>query len=210
MRVGALGGMSDEGQAVKRVEQKKQTRRRIVDVAARRFREAGLAGAGVQRIMKEAGLTHGGFYSHFGSKADLAAEAIATAMATASEQWLEGLDEPPGPERHRRLLFRYLSHAHRDAPGASCPLPSTSAEVARAPACVRRAYADGLRGVIARIETELGDDEAAATHERAVGTLALCVGGLLLARAVDDPAFSDDILKACRSFGADAGSTRER
>jgi TetR/AcrR family transcriptional repressor of nem operon len=195
---------------VKRVEQKKQTHRRIVEVAARRFREAGLTGVSVQQIMEEAGLTHGGFYSHFGSKADLAAEAIAAAMATASEQWLEGLDEPPGPERCRRLLFRYLSRAHRDAPGASCPLPATSADVARAPACVRHAYADGLRDVIARIEAELDGDEATATHERAVGTLALCIGGLLLARAVDDPALSDDILKSCRSFGADAGSPRER
>ena len=185
-----------------RAEQKQRTHRRIVDVAVRQLGEQGLGGAAVQRIMKEAGLTHGGFYSHFDSKVDLVAEALAAALRTASERLFRRVDHLTAPERRKRLLDAYLSPAHRDAPGAGCPLASTSADVARSSACVRRAYEDELRRIIEHIEAdfhELADD---AAHVRAVGTLALCVGGLLLARAVDDPPLSDDILQSCRQFGA--------
>ena len=190
-----------------RAEQKQQTHRRIVDVAVRQFGEQGLGGAALQRIMKEAGLTHGGFYSHFDSKADLVAEALAAALRTASERLFGRVDHLSAPERRKRLLDTYLSPAHRDAPGAGCPLASTSADVARSSACVRRAYEDELRRIIEHIRAdfhELADD---AAHVRAVGTMALCVGGLLLARAVEDPALSDDILQSCRQFGAGPETT---
>ena len=186
-----------------RAEQKEQTHQRIVAAAARQFREEGLGGAGVQRIMEEAGLTHGGFYTHFDSKADLTAEAVALAMKTAREGWLEGAELLRGPEGTRRLLGAYLNRAHRDNPGAGCPLPSTSADVARATPAVRRAYATELRKIIESLERHLVDPEGDEAHERAVGAMALCVGGLLLARAVDDDALSDDIMRACRQFGAD-------
>ncbi len=197
--------------AGKRAKQKEQTRRRIVDAAARQFREEGLTGAGVQRIMEEVGLTHGGFYSHFDSKTELSAEAVALAMAQAHEQLLEAAEGLRGPDRARRMLFSYLSRAHRDAPGAGCPLPPTSADVARSAAPVRRAYGAELRKMIESVEGYLGEADADGAHERAVGTLALCVGGLLLARAVEDPALSDDILASCRQFGvgsADDGEER--
>jgi len=192
-------------QQARRAQQKERSHRRIVEVAARRFREQGLAGAGVQRIMEEAGLTHGGFYSHFGSKADLVCEALAGAVAVERERWLAGLMESPGPERLGRLVARYLSGKHRDAPGAGCPLPSISAEVARAPASVRTIYDAALRESIVRVEACLVDGEDEAAHARAVGALALCVGGLLLARAVSDGALSEDILQSCRRFATEAG-----
>jgi TetR/AcrR family transcriptional repressor of nem operon len=192
-------------QPSKRAEQKEQTHRRILAAAARQFREEGLEGAGVQRIMEEAGLTHGGFYTHFDSKADLAAEAVALAMKTSHERWLKGAERLHGPGGTRRMLDTYLNRAHRDNPGAGCPLPSISADVARAAPAVRRAYATELRKIIGSLERHLVDPEDDEAHERAVGALALCVGGLLLARAVDDGALSDDILRACRQFGAAIG-----
>jgi TetR/AcrR family transcriptional repressor of nem operon len=194
----------------RRTEQKEQTHRRIVAAAAHQFRKEGLGGAGVQRIMEEAGLTHGGFYTHFDSKADLAAEAVALAMKTAHEGWLEGAERLHGPGGTRRMLDAYLNRAHRDNPGAGCPLPSTSADVARAAPVVRRAYATELRKIIESLERHLVDPEDDEAHERAVGALALCVGGLLLARAVDDGALSDDILRACRQFGADLTDDGEK
>jgi len=194
----------------KRAEQKEQTHGRIVSAAARQFREEGLGGAGVQRIMEEAGLTHGGFYTHFDSKADLAAEAVALAMNTAREGWLEGAEFLHGPGGTRRMLDAYLNRAHRDNPGAGCPLPSTSADVARAAPAVRRAYATELRKIIENLERHLEGPEDDGAHERAVGAMALCVGGLLLARAVDDEALSDDILRACRRFGGDLADDGER
>jgi TetR/AcrR family transcriptional repressor of nem operon len=194
----------------RRAEQKEQTHQRIVAAAARQFREQGLGGAGVQRIMEEVGLTHGGFYTHFGSKADLAAEAVALAMKTTHEQWLEGADFLRGPGGTRRMLDAYLNRAHRDHPGAGCPLPSTSADVARAAPAVRRAFATELRKIIESLERRLEDPEDEEAHQRAVGAMALCVGGLLLARAVDDDALSDDIMRACREFGAGLPTDSER
>jgi TetR/AcrR family transcriptional repressor of nem operon len=194
----------------RRAEQKEQTHQRIVAAAARRFREQGLGGAGIQRIMEEAGLTHGGFYTHFGSKADLAAEAVALAMKTAREGWLEGAEFLHGPGGTGRMLEVYLNRAHRDNPGAGCPLPSTSADVARAAPAVRRAYATELRRIIESLERRLEDPEDEEAHQRAVGAMALCVGGLLLARAVDDDALSDDIMRACREFGAGLPPDSER
>jgi len=193
-----------------RAEQKQRTHQRIVDVAIRQLGEQGLSGAAVQRVMKEAGLTHGGFYSHFDSKADLVAEALAAALRAASERLFASVDELTEAERLRRLLAAYLSRAHRDAPGEGCPLASTSADVARSSAPVRRAYAGELCRIIERIEADFGELADDTAHERAVGTLALCVGGLLLARAVDDPALSDDILKSCRQFGGGMEATKAR
>ena len=108
------------------------------------------------------------------------------------------------------MLDFYLRRAHRDNPGAGCPLPSTSADVARAAPVVRRAYESELRKIIESLERHLVDPEDDEAHERAVGALALCVGGLLLARAVDDGALSDDILRACRQFGADLTGEGEK
>jgi TetR/AcrR family transcriptional repressor of nem operon len=88
-------------------------------------------------------------------------------------------------------------------------LPSTSADVARAAPVVRRAYAAELRKIIESLERHLVDSEDDEAHERAVGALALCVGGLLLARAVDDTTLSDDILRACRQFGFHLEGDRE-
>lgn len=193
---------------MKRAEQKRRTHRRIVDVAVRQLGEQGLGGAAVQRIMNEAGLTHGGFYAHFDSKAELVAEALTGALRSASERLFGQVDSLPAPERRKRLLDSYLSPAHRDAPGSGCPLASTSADVARSSPSVRRAYQSELRRIIEQIEAEFGEAAEDAAHARAVGTLALCVGGLLLARAVEDPALSDDILQACRQFGAATEETQ--
>ncbi len=192
-----------------RAEQKREAHRRIVDAAARQLREEGLSGAGVQRVMKEAGLTHGGFYSHFGSKEELVSEAMKAALVKGREAMFANSGEP-GPDRRKRLLLGYLSQAHRDAPGTGCPLPSTSAEVARAPDSVRHAYDTELRKIIAAFEAEFGDAPADEDlHAYAIAMLSLCVGSLLLARATLDSALSDDILNSCRQFAADVEETEK-
>ena len=150
--------------------------------------------------MKEAGLTHGGFYSHFGSKTDLVVEALETSIAEQLDSWTSGLAELPTSERIPRLINRYLSRRHRDAVDAGCPIPSTCAEVAHASEPVRRAYDEVLRASVERIEEIATDPECEDSRDHAIGMLAVCVGGLLLARAAGDPGFSDDILRSCRDF----------
>lgn len=192
-------GLRSGAGMLSRAGRKHEARRRILAAAARQLREQGLGGAGVATVMAEAGLTHGAFYSHFDSKEQLISEALEGSLATARERLLASAG-PPGPERRDRALRSYLSPEHRDSPGEGCPLPSTSADVARAPASVRRAYDAKLREVIACFEEELGGLQTEDAHAEGVGMLALCVGSLLLARATPDPALSDDILDSCRRF----------
>ncbi len=196
-----------------RAQQKEETHQRILEAAARQFREEGLTGAGVQRIMEEAGLTHGGFYSHFSSKSELMVEALGETGTAQREQWLGAVREVPEAERLVRIVSRYLSRWHRDTPGAGCLLPALSADVSRAPECVRETYDRLLQETIANIESLISEDEGEhppgpgcgaekEAHARATGALALCVGGLLLARAAHDREFSDEILRSCRHFAA--------
>ncbi|MCP3985619.1 MAG: TetR/AcrR family transcriptional regulator [bacterium] len=191
-----------------RAEQKREARDRILAAAARQLREEGLTGASVQRVMDEAGLTHGGFYGHFESREQLIGEALTGAFKKGRDRLLTGATSAP-QQRRRQMLRRYLSRSHRDSPGEGCPLPSTSADVARSPASVRHAYDAELRKIIAFFETERSDLGAEDAHTGALGTLALCVGSLLLSRAALDPTLSDDILSSCRQFAAAAEETTE-
>jgi TetR/AcrR family transcriptional repressor of nem operon len=196
---------------MKRAERKQRTHQRIVNVAARRFREEGLAGAGVQRIMEEAGLTHGTFYSHFDSKADLVAEALVSTLTKQRKRAAQAIGDRPGPEQLARFVADYLSRAHRDAPGTGCPMPSLGAEVMRASAALRRAFDAELRESFAQVESaarrEVDAMDPEEIHTRSIGIVALCVGGMLLARAVEDSKLSDDILRSCRRFAG--GRARE-
>src|ERR1700733_9916236 len=94
---------------------KQTTHERIISVAAKRFRERGLEGIGVADVMKEAGVTVGGFYKHFGSRDELVVEALATAFKDLDvwEQHTTGMGQ---------LLQNYLTEAHRDAPGTGCAM----------------------------------------------------------------------------------------
>src|SRR5438309_11707248 len=100
-------------------EQAARNRERIVETAAQRFRERGFEGIGVADLMKEAGLTHGGFYGHFSSKEDLIAEASARALAQSLALWGKLADRAPG-DPLSALAGAYLISRHRDHPGAGC------------------------------------------------------------------------------------------
>ena len=111
-------------------EQVAENRQRILEVAARLFREKGFEGVGVDGIMEEAGLTHGGFYGHFASKADLAEQACAAAVGRSAEKW-EAMARG-GPETGLAEIARsYLSKRHRDNPGTGCAFAALGGEVAR-------------------------------------------------------------------------------
>ena len=110
-------------------EQKRATRARILQSAAQLFREKGLNGAGVAEIMKNAGLTHGGFYAHFRNKSDLVNQAFTHAMDTSRENWFKNLENASAEETLTALTKRYLSRDHRDNVETGCPLPPLSADM---------------------------------------------------------------------------------
>lgn len=180
-------------------EQVALNRERIVETAARLFREKGYDGIGVADLMKGAGLTHGGFYGHFDSKEDLLAEACARAMQVSVERW-QGIAarEPEPGAALARLANNYLSEDHRDHPGGGCSVATLSADAARLGARVRQALTDGALGQIAVLERLMPGADAAQRRKQALAAYATMVGAVTLARAVDNEALSLEILQAAR------------
>ena len=175
-------------------EDKVKNHERIVEVAAARIRESGTATPGVAEIMKSAGLTHGGFYKHFASRDDLVAEAVDRALADGEAAMLtltEGADDPLAA-----FVDWYTSAAHRDDPAAGCAVVALGSDVPRGEERVRTAYRKQVERYLGHLETLLGGGEDA--RRRAVVALSALVGGVLVARAVDDVALSDEILREVR------------
>jgi TetR/AcrR family transcriptional regulator, transcriptional repressor for nem operon len=176
-------------------QQADENRDRIVGVAARQFRERGFDGIGVADLMKLAGLTHGGFYGHFESKEDLIAEACTRALADADRRWTRVAEQEPGNPL-AAIAKRYLRAAHRDIPGEGCLLAALGPEVARQAAPVRRAFTAGFRSLVDLLAGLIHGKSKSARREQALAVWASLVGGMVLARAVDDPELSDEILRA--------------
>jgi TetR/AcrR family transcriptional repressor of nem operon len=179
-------------------EQAAENRSRIVDVAGQLFREKGFDGIGVADLMKAAGLTHGGFYGHFKSKSDLAAECCERAAERSLERWADLADKARG-DPLAAIVTYYLSERHRDAPGTGCVFSALGGDVARQDRSIRRTFADGLGALIERMTMLAQGRTRAARRKTALATMSEMVGAMVLARAVDDPDFSREILAAAAS-----------
>jgi TetR/AcrR family transcriptional regulator, transcriptional repressor for nem operon len=179
-------------------EQAAENRERIVQVAAKLFRERGFDGIGVADLMKAAGLTHGGFYGHFGSKEDLAAEASDRALKDTLQYWSSVVDKNPD-EAFSTLVNRYLSEGHRDTPGKGCLVAALGSDLGRQARPVRRVVTDGIQAVIGQLMQLVPGKSKPARRRRALTDFAAMVGAVTIARAVDDPALSKDVLDAVAS-----------
>ncbi len=179
---------------------RQRTRERILKAAARRFREKGFGGAGVDEVMESAGLTAGGFYAHFASKEALLAETLAAGSRPTAERLVAGLDEVQGVAWMREVVRRYLNRTHRDGVAEGCALPSLTAEVARQGPRTRGAFEAYVRGIVEKLKGKAPRGPGLDPEDRILATIALFAGGLMLARAVRDEALSDRILRACRSL----------
>ena len=181
-------------------EQAAANRDRIVKVASALFRQHGIDGIGIADIMRAAGLTHGGFYGHFASKDELAAEAFAYALR---ERWGNGASDAPSQRSIGTVVRGYLSPNHRRDLAHGCPLAALGSDIVRQPRTVRRAFTTGLRSSIERLRRLMPGRSAAEQRKQALATSAGLVGALILSRAVDDPALSDEILAAASTaFGS--------
>jgi len=167
------------------------THARIVNVAAKRFRELGLEGIGVADVMKEAGVTAGGFYKHFDSRDELVVEALATAFQDL-DRWEENTDTLT------KVLKAYLTEEHRDTPGTGCALGALLGDMSRASRSAKAVYTARLKRTLA-YSTDLvppnGDSDRRA---RAILTISAMLGAINLSRAVSDPNLSREILKRTR------------
>jgi TetR/AcrR family transcriptional regulator, transcriptional repressor for nem operon len=182
-------------------EQAAQNRERIVQVAADRFRERGFEGIGVADLMREAGLTHGGFYGHFGSKEDLMAEACTRAVERSRELWRKRTAAHP-EDPLGELARLYLTPRHRDNPAQGCVMASLAAEASRQGPAVRGAITEGLRTAFDFLAGLIPARNAEAKRRKAIHAYASWVGAMVLARAADDEALSREILEAVASESA--------
>lgn len=178
-------------------EEAARNRERIIDAAARLFRERGFEGIGVADLMKEVGLTHGGFYGHFASKDDLEAEASARALAHSLALWRKR-SELARDDPLSAITDAYLTARHRDDPGAGCLLAALGSDVSRRGPGVRRAVTDYLNSAFDMLAKLVPGKSKAARRRKALDTYARLIGALVLARAVDDDALSREILDAVR------------
>ncbi|WP_097142837.1 TetR/AcrR family transcriptional regulator [Rhizobium subbaraonis] len=171
-------------------EQMAENRRRILEVATRLFKDKGFDAVSVAEVMKAAGLTHGGFYGHFSSKDDLVAQTLAHALAADSV----------GEGNFSDFVRSYLAPRHRDNPAGGCPTAGLAAAIRHQTPAAQSAMAEGLRAQIARIEKALPEQGLADKRRAAIGSWAAMVGAVILARAIDDPALSDEILEQTRAW----------
>lgn len=170
-------------------EQMAENRGRILTEAARLFRDKGFEAVSVAEVMKAAGLTHGGFYGHFASKDDLIAQTVAHALA--DDQNTDDLDA---------FLAAYLSPAHRDAPASGCPTAAFASDARRQTPEARAAMAAGVAAQISRLTATMQTEGARNARRAAIGCWSAAVGAMILARAVEDPTLSDDILAQTKAW----------
>ncbi|MEY9884468.1 TetR/AcrR family transcriptional regulator [Bradyrhizobium sp. USDA 329] len=179
-------------------EHKQETHDRIVKKASVRLREKGAHGIGVADLMKEAGLTHGGFYAHFDSREALVIEAFGYAMDRSMEHWRKLTGEAAPEKRLALIAESYLSTLHRDNPGHGCSIPALGAEIARESPKTRKAFAGKLDQMIEMMTDYIPNMPRKAARKQAIATLATMVGTMLLARVAGSNELSDEVLKAGR------------
>jgi TetR/AcrR family transcriptional repressor of nem operon len=171
-------------------EQMAENRCRILEVASRLFRDKGFDAVSVAEVMKAAGLTHGGFYGHFSSKDDLIAQTLAHVLAADSG----------GGGDFRAFVDAYLSPRHRDNAAGGCPTAGLAADIRHQTQAARSALTEGLRSQIDCISKALPELDPADRRRAAIGSWAAMVGAVILARAIEDPVLSDEVLEQTRAW----------
>ena len=183
--------------------QKARTHKRIVAVAAKRFREKGLAGFGIAELMKEAGLTVGGFYKHFDSRDELVAEALSDAFGVWQRQ-KEAAESSGHPLSFERLIDDYVSDVHRKNPGAGCAFSALAPEIARSDKRTRAITSEQVQNDIQLIAALRPSRDKHTARSKAILTFSALVGAMSLARAVSDEALSREILNTVAELVKDS------
>ncbi|MEP0391261.1 MAG: helix-turn-helix domain-containing protein [Erythrobacter sp.] len=179
-------------------EHKERVRVRIVEAARRMFNRHGFDNVSIDQLMAEAGLTRGGFYSHFGSKEAVFAAATASFLNGRGAVWREqaGVDPTAGQvEMAQRMVASYLSHEHLVQIEDQCPLIAYATDVARAGPQVQESYRELLEGMVSLFEHNLAGYQGDRA-QRARALAAMCVGGMVIARALPGTDTAEDIRKA--------------
>jgi len=178
---------------------KAETHKKLLKIASRALREKGPDNLAVAEVMKEAGLTHGGFYAHFKSKDALLAETLTTIFARAGaniDKMVEGL-----PPRHALATYIdfYVSPRHRDNPSTGCPITALNSDMPRQSAKFRETFDKGVKFLVARIAGWLAASGHSDPEALAASVLSAMAGAVAVSRAVSDKSLSDEMLEAARA-----------
>jgi TetR/AcrR family transcriptional regulator, transcriptional repressor for nem operon len=179
-----------------------KTRRRIVEAASEAIRNQGIDATGVAEIMAAAGLTHGGFYRHFGSKEELVSEAIAMSRKDFVAGTLDAASQ--GAEAVLKHFLEYATPGYRDDIGGTCPLAANGSEIVRADANTRHLATEGFRLIFEKAAPFMRSRDDEGQAETAISVLTNMIGALTMSRMVDDPALSEKILDVTRRRIANA------
>jgi TetR/AcrR family transcriptional repressor of nem operon len=182
------------------VDQKAETHERIIEAAARSFREHGSEGQGLARLMKDLGLTHGGFYRHFESKEDLYVDAITRGFQETADRMLAAAAKAPQGHQLRAIIEHYLSLEHLEAPGSGCVLATLAAEIARHRPAVRARINAAMKSYRERLLPFLPGNDDDEKRRRFIVLFPAMAGVLMTARAMTDRAARNEILSVARRF----------
>src|SRR4029077_19355426 len=174
---------------------KAQTRARLLKKASEDFREKGLKGTGIAKLMGQMRLTHGGFYGHFANKSDLVMAAINKMFEETIDHMQRSIDKNPRGKEVSGIVDGYLSPEHRDHPEHGCLLPVLAPEIAHQPKSIRKGYTRGFTEQISRLAQFMPGVDDEERRQNAQVLLAGMAGTMMFARAVDDPKLSDQILR---------------
>jgi TetR/AcrR family transcriptional repressor of nem operon len=184
-------------------DHKEQTRRRIIEAAAGAFRANGVAGISLADIMRKVGLTHGGFYAHFKSKEDLIATTLAELHDVRMARFEEVAKETPDAALLRAANF-YLSSRHREHPETGCSIATLGSELSRTEGAARSQISINIEAWLDRFAEVAPAKDRNGRRRQARGAFAAMIGGLILARGVEDAHLSDEILADVRTFIGEA------
>jgi TetR/AcrR family transcriptional regulator, transcriptional repressor for nem operon len=182
------------------VEQKAETHERIIDAAARSFRELGSEGQGLAQLMKNLGLTHGGFYRHFESKEDLYVDAITRGFQEAADRMVAAAARAPQGKQLRAIIEHYLSVEHLEDPGGGCVLSTLAAEIARQRPAVRARINAAMKSYRERLLPFFPGNDDAEKRRKFIVVFPGMAGVLMTARAMTDPAASKETLSVAKRF----------
>jgi TetR/AcrR family transcriptional regulator, transcriptional repressor for nem operon len=174
-------------------EHKQQTRQRIIAAAGHRLKQDGIDGSGLAALMADAGLTNGAFYAHFGSKDELVAAVVTDQLRSQQERI--GALAGTGRAGLEQIAREYLSAEHRDNLGDGCASAALLDEIGRCTDATRKAYTDGVMGVVDSLAAVLDQPDRNAARMTALGIYALLTGTLQLSRAVADRQLAEEILE---------------
>jgi len=190
---------------------REQTRERIIESARKLFNQRGFESVSVNEIMSEAGLTRGGFYSYFASKSDLYVEALGCFFTDPNwkNRW-EGVEiDPSAADIGAQIVQAYLSQQHLENVENSCPMAALPSDVARSSPPVKRAFEKVFKAMVNLLELSMrkhsGAGDGGDRHQTAQAIAALCVGGMVVARSMDDRGLADQLLGASRGIALELG-----